>query len=49
MGNSKYNFKDRCDICHLPKEKCRGYRDKIICPECMMKIKDDDNEKGITK
>ena len=38
---------DRCDICHQPKH-CRGYEDKILCENCIEKMKNN-NKKELKK
>lgn len=37
-------FLDRCDICHKPKV-CRGYKDKILCDDCIKSLKGTNEEK----
>lgn len=39
-------FLDRCDICHKPK-KCRGYKDMVLCDECIEMLKNNNESKVV--
>lgn len=41
----KQRFKEKCDICKTSSYFYQGYGDKIICDECIEKMKNGDFEK----
>ena len=41
----KSEFKDKCDMCKTWQFNCHGYKNMILCPDCIQKQKETKNDK----
>ena len=45
----KSEFKDKCDMCKTWQLNCHGYKNMILCPDCIQKQKKTKNDKKINQ